>query len=142
MPRIKSRLSLISLLLLSKAKPHGRFKPRRQLRLFAVLGFVFVGCLIRARRLRFSPSPPRRRGLHIVRDDFFMLLGKSHLSLIPSLLLSKIKPARPLHASSTTSALRCAGLYFVFSCKSRDTGHFHRIVADCISFATTFFASR
>ena len=41
---------------------------------------------------RFPPSPPRRRGLHIVRDDFFMLRGKSHLSLIPSLLLPKTKP--------------------------------------------------
>ena len=44
-----------------------------------------------AGRLRFSPSPPRRRGLHIVRDDFFLRI-KSHLSLIPSLLLSKAKP--------------------------------------------------
>ena len=72
MPCSKSHLSLISSLLLSKTKPHGRFKPRRQLRLFAVLGFVFVGRSFRARRLRFSPSPPRRRGLQFVRDDFFM----------------------------------------------------------------------
>ena len=33
----------------------------------------------------------RRRGLHIVRDHFF---SKSHLSLIPSLLLSKCDPLR------------------------------------------------
>ena len=41
--------------------------------------------------VRFPPPPPRRRGLHIVRDDFF---SKSHLSLIPSLLLSKCDPLR------------------------------------------------
>ena len=36
----------------------------------------------------------RRRGLHIVRDDFFMLRSKSHLSLISSLLLPKSNPLR------------------------------------------------
>ncbi len=37
----KSHLALTPLLLLSKTKPHGRFMPRRQLRHYAVLGFVF-----------------------------------------------------------------------------------------------------
>ena len=41
--RIKSRLALIPLLLLSKSKPHGRCAPRRQLRRCAVPGFDFVG---------------------------------------------------------------------------------------------------
>ena len=40
---------------------------------------------------RVPPPAPRRRGLHIVRDDFF-LRSKSHLSLISSLLLSKSNP--------------------------------------------------
>ncbi len=35
--------------------------------------------------VRIPPAPPRRRGRHIVRDDFFI---KNHLSLIPSLLPS------------------------------------------------------
>ena len=39
---VKSHLSLISSLLLSKAKPHGRSMPRRQLRHSAVLSFDFV----------------------------------------------------------------------------------------------------
>ena len=39
--------------------------------------------------VRIHLPPPRRRGLHIVRDDFF---SKSHLSLIASLLLSKCDP--------------------------------------------------
>ena len=39
--------------------------------------------------VRIHLPPPRRRGLHIVRDDFF---SKSHLSLIPLLLLSKLNP--------------------------------------------------
>ena len=43
MLRIKSRLALVPLLLLSKSKPHGRCAPRRQLRRCAVPGFDFVG---------------------------------------------------------------------------------------------------
>ena len=43
-------------------------------------------------RVRILHPPPRRRGLRIVRDDFFMLRSKSHLSFTPSLLLSKSKP--------------------------------------------------
>ena len=39
-------------------------------------------------RRRIPSSPPRRRGLHIVRDGFFYCLCKSLLSLTPSLLLS------------------------------------------------------
>ena len=48
--------------------------------------------LIELSIIRILLPLPRRRGLHIVRDDFFMLRSKSHLSLIPSLLLSKTKP--------------------------------------------------
>ena len=40
----------------------------------------------------FGRTLARRRGLRIVRDDFFMLRSKSHLSFTPSLLLSKSKP--------------------------------------------------
>ena len=54
-------------------------------------------------RVRISPSPPRRRGLHIVRDDFFI---KSHRSFIPSLLLSKSNP------------LRWASIWFMYSPES------------------------
>ena len=41
--------------------------------------------------VRIPPSPPRRRGRHIVRGGFFC---KSHLSLILSRLLSKSNPLR------------------------------------------------
>ena len=51
----------------------------------------------------------RRRKLHIACDDFLCFASKSHLALVPLLLLLKIKTARPLRALSTTSALRCAG---------------------------------
>ncbi len=40
-------------------------------------------------QVRILSPGPRRRGLHVVRDDFF---SKSHLSLAPSLLLSKCDP--------------------------------------------------
>ncbi len=41
--------------------------------------------------VRIPPAPPRRRGLRIVRDDFF---SKSHRSFTPSLLLSRSDPLR------------------------------------------------
>ena len=41
------------------------------------------------RRVRFPYPAPRRRGLHIVRDDFYF---KNHRSFISSLLLSKPNP--------------------------------------------------
>ena len=110
MLRSKSHLALIPLLLLSESNPL----------CWALIRFheggVFVchkgwgesnsGAVVndvpgarqsrdpgrRARRLRFSPSPPRRRKLHIACDDFFMLRSKSHLALIPPLLLSEAKP--------------------------------------------------
>ena len=43
MLRIKIRLALVPLLLLSKSKPPGRYGPRRQLRPSAMPGFDFVG---------------------------------------------------------------------------------------------------
>ncbi|MBR0208359.1 MAG: hypothetical protein IJQ43_05645, partial [Oscillospiraceae bacterium] len=82
----KSHLALALLLLLSKTKPHGRFMPRRQLRHYAVRGFVFAnyGNEHAKQKARESvQSVPRahddplrsirRRKLRIACDDFFML---------------------------------------------------------------------
>ena len=87
---------------------------------------------------RFPPSPPRRRGLHIVRDDFFCFAVKvisrsfRRSSFQKQSLHGRSAPRRQLRRFAVQ------GFIFVFSCKSRNTGHFHRVVADCISFATTF----
>ena len=71
---------------------------------------------------------PRRRGLHIVRDDFFI---KSHLSLIPSLLLSE---SNTLRWASIRFGCRPGNLYL-------ESVHAFHVVADCISFATSFLCS-
>ena len=61
---------------------------------------------------RIPYAPPRRRGLHIVRDGFFYCLCKSLLSLIPSLLLS---PQSPIGFVGTPNqTITFSAWYFVY----------------------------
>ena len=79
--------------------------------------------------VRFPPLAPRRRGLYIVRDDFFI---KSHRLFIPSLLLSKPNP------------LRWASVWL--GCKPENfsihTVAIFHLVTSFISLAPTFFKSQ
>ena len=76
----------------------------------------------------------RRRKLHIACDDFFMLRIKSHLALIPLLLLSKpgVSLGTPGLGLRGTSGLVMRG--------KSDMINTTNIVASFISLATTFFA--
>ncbi len=58
-----------------------------------------------------NPAISSSQAAHRLRR-LFLLRIKSHLALVPLLLLSKSKPHFPPRASSTTSALRCAGFDF------------------------------